>query len=462
LVLAGRAVTALASPAVALLASVAVASAQAGPAPPPKGPDAARPAAGGRPESPAKPKAGSTDRADFPFYPLQSYWLAAIGLPTATAPATDGARIFAAFTNGVLGALDGRTGTVIVSRQLPTKLAPVVDGPRVLVVGDGALEAVNTTDLAGVWKTPLPAQPPFAPVVRAGWAFLALDNGALMALRTDDGAVVWSTPLGAPAALPVVEGNVIYAATAGGMVQAVSVKDGAVAWSTGLEGDATALAAVEGHVFAATKGRWLYALDGRGRVRWRYRLQGTAIGLTVDEDRVVAVCLDQSVRAFKIGSGAQAWRRELSFRPAGGPVIAGRSILVTGFAPTLRLIDRETGANQGLYAVPLPPEPGGLVLETLAAGPLVHIGAAVFDDMVVLVTQHGWIHAARRGFDPPATPLTAMPSTPLPAPAPPPGYVEPPPAPTPTPDPAAPPATLPAPPPSADTPSRTPPAPPVR
>ena len=103
-------------------------------------------------------------------------------------------------------------------------------------------------------------------------------------------------------------------------LQALSVTDGTPVWRATLDGDATAMAAVAGHVFVATSGRWLYDLDaGRGRVRWRFRIQGAAIGLAVDEDRVVAVTLDQAVRAFKIGSGAQvvATGALPSGRPAG-------------------------------------------------------------------------------------------------------------------------------------------------
>ena len=166
--------------------------------------------------------------------------------------------------------------------------------------------------------------------------------------------------------------------------------------------------------------------------------------------------LDQSVRAFKIGSGAQAWRQELAFRPAGGPVIAGHSVLVTGYAPSMRVLDRKTGANQGLYAIPLQVDASGISLETLLAGPLVSPGATVFDDVVVLVTQHGLLHAARRAFDPPATPISVLPGTVVAAPEPPPGWV------APAEPPAAPTEKAPTPPVDGGTPPRTPPAPPAR
>lgn len=398
-----------------------------------------------------------------PFYPLQGTFSLNLEVAPAAAPAVGPAGVYMALGNGNVALYGRHDGAYKWAASHRARQGLVLDGDRLLVTTDDSLVALRAADGELAWKVPLPAPAAFAPVARGGWVFVALGTGALTALRADTGAAVWTVPYGPPSAVPAVEGDRIYAATTTGAVHAIAVDDGKPLWQTTLEGAATAVAAIEGHVFVATSGRWLYALDHRGQVRWRFRVQGPAIGLLVDEDRVVAVMLDQSVRAFKIGSGAQAWRQEISFRPAGGPVLIGGSVLVTGFSPSVRILDRRTGANQGTYAVPLPVAPGAITLETLASGPLVQPGPTYFDDIVVLVTQHGWIHAARRAFDPPAAPLTAMPTTPLPAPAPPPGYVEPPAAaPTPTPDPAAPPATPPTTAPSAGTPSRRPPTPPAR
>jgi outer membrane protein assembly factor BamB len=401
---------------------------------------AAQPVAAPRPA--ARGKAVGGERGAFPFFPLQPVWTQVIGIRPTAPGAIDAGRLFLPFANGDLAVLDIGTGAFLFSKALATRLAPVVDESRLLVAGDQALEAVRTSDLSPVWRRPLAAAPAFAPVARGGWVFVPLANGAITGLRADTGATVWTTPVGVATAPPVVEGDRLYAAAVGGALYALAVTDGKAAWQATLEGDPTAMAAVADHVFVATSGRWLYALDaGRGRVRWRFRIQGAAIGLAVDEDRVVAVTLDQTVRAFKIGSGAQAWRHELSFRPAGGPVITGASVLVTGFAPTVRVIDRRTGDSQGLYSVPLP-DAGGISLETLSAGPVLAERATHFDDTLVLVTQHGLVHGARRLFDPPASPVTVLPGTPVPVPAPPPGMpAEPAPsaAPAPTaPDPSAP------------------------
>ncbi len=416
--------------------------------------------------SPAPP---ALDRTVFPFFPLQSAWLADNGVAPGPGVGIGDGGVYVGFTNGDMGAYDILTGQLRWSRHISATRPVAVDGSRLFVIGDKVVDALRTGDATAEWRTPLPAAAVTGPVVRGGWLLAGLDDGRVTALRADTGAAVWTVALGTPAPVsPVVEGDRFYAATTGAGLHARTIDTGAPLWQVALDGDVTALAAVEGHVFAATAGRWLYALDAaRGRVSWRFRIQGAAIGLTVDDDRVIAVMLDQSVRAFKIGSGAQVWRQELSFRPAGGPVVTGQSVLVTGFGPSVRVIDRKTGANQGTYAIPLPVDASGLSLETLSAGPLVATGATLFDDVVVLVTQHGLLNGARRAFGPPASPITVMPGTVLAVPAPPPGMpdADPPPA-----DPAGAPATpppaspppAPAPPPSGDTPPRTPPAPPVR
>jgi outer membrane protein assembly factor BamB len=405
-----------------------------------------------------RPAAGAQlplDRQAFPFFPLQPAWTTDTGASPSAPSATDGVRVYVP-SGSELKVFALATGAALYSKPYATTLAPVAADGRVLVTGDKIIDALKADDCSPLWQALLAAPAAFAPVARGGWVFVASTDGAVAGLRADTGAAVWRTAIGQPVAAPVVEGDRLYAAAAGGALQALSVTDGAAVWRVTLDSDATAMAAVAGHVFVATSGRWLYDIDaGRGRERWRFRVQGAAIGLAVDEDRVVAVTHDQAVRAFKIGSGAQAWRQPLSFRPAGGPAITGSSVLITGFAPTIRVLDRKTGESQGLYQVPLPADAGSLSLETLSAGPVVAPRATIFEDLVVLVTQHGVLHAARRLFDPPASVITVLPGTPVTVPAPPPGMPA-------APAPSATPAPATTPPAAPGTPTHTPPASPDR
>jgi outer membrane protein assembly factor BamB len=465
-------VVCLLSTAPATTAAQSPAPVQGEPAPaqqPAAPPSQAKPPKAARPAGPRLPKGATAgDRAELPFFPLRSLWSADTELAPTAAAATSAGSLIVPFSSGNVEFFDLTNSRRQFRVECRTSLPLVVDGQVVLATTEDAVVAFRTADATTAWTAPLPAPAAFAPVTAGGWAFVALKNGSIVALRTDTGATVWTiTPGGSLVAPLVVEGDRFYAAT-GAAVQALAVRDGQPMWKAPLDADVTAVTAVEGHVFAATAGRWLVALDARkGEMRWRYRIGGAAIGLAVDEDRVVAVMLDQSVRAFKIGSGAQAWRQELSFRPTTGPIIAGRSVLVAGFAPGVRVLDRRTGANTGSYAVPVPAA-GSIPLETLSALAVVH-GAGPFDDGVAFVTQHGLMHVARRTFDQFDSPITAWPGIVVAAPQPPPGWEEPPtppePSPAKAPQAAPAPPTAPTPPaatPPAGTPPRTPPAPPAR
>jgi outer membrane protein assembly factor BamB len=399
-----------------------------------------------------------------PFFPLRGVWSSDLGLAPSGGAATTAMSLIVPFSNGTIQFFDITSSSRQFSVPFQTSLPLVVDGRYVFATTDDSVTAFDAGDASAKWTAPLPGPPAFAPVAAGGWAFVALKNGSIVALRTDSGKAVWTVTPGGAVGIPLaIEGDRFYAAT-GAIVQALAVQDGQPLWKATLDADVTAVAAVEGHVFAATAGRWLVALDARkGEVRWRYRIGGAAIGLAVDEDRVIAVMLDQSVRAFKIGSGAQAWRQELSFRPTTGPIVAGRGVLVAGFAPAVRVLDRRTGANAGLYSVPIPAA-GAIPLETLSALAVVR-GAGPFDDGVAFVTQHGLMHVARRTFDELDSPITAWPGTAVAPPQPPPGWVEPPPAPADAkPADAKPEETKPAPSPAppAGTPPSTPPKPPAR
>jgi hypothetical protein len=56
----------------------------------------------------------------------------------------------------------------------------------------------------------------------------------------------------------------------------------------------------------------------------------------------------------------------------------------------------------------------------LVAPPHVRPGPTIFDDLMVVLTQRGLLHGARRQLTPPVSPLTVLPGASMPAPAAPP------------------------------------------
>ena len=341
--------------------------------------------------------APALDRREFPFFPLQAAWSLDLELAASVAPTIGPSCVFIAFANGNIGCYNLINGRGLWAVTLRAVQGLVLDDPRLLVTTDGAVEALHAADgtrhgghrcprrprtrrsraVDGPSsRLPTAASPPCAATRRGR---VDACRSAPSPSRRSSRAIActrgWPTVCCTPARSP----------------------PGPRSGRRGSTAPSRPWPRSRGTSSSPRPTAGCYALDGRdGKIRWRYRIGASAIGLAVDEDRVIAVMLDQSVRAFKIGGGAQAWRYPLSFRPAAGPIVVGASVLVTGYAPTIRILHRRTGADQGLYAMPLAVAPGGVTLETLATGPLIRLGPTLFDDQAVLLTQHGFLHGARR------------------------------------------------------------------
>ena len=232
---------------------------------------------------------------------------------------------------------------------------------------------------------------------RGGWAFVrARRRQHRRPADATPAKPVWTvTPGGAVGAPLVVEGDRLYAATRRSGPGARASPTAQAALAGDARRDVTALTAVEGHVFAATAGRWLVALDARkGEVRWRYRIGGAAIGLAVDEDRV-----DRG-DARPVGAGLQDRQRRPGVarrscrsgrrRARSSPAAASSS---PASRRRMRVLDRRTGADVGLYTVPMPAGRPSRSRRS-PSGPVRLAGRDPFDD--VGRADHAARAAARR------------------------------------------------------------------
>ena len=119
-----------------------------------------------------------------------------------------------------------------------------------------------------------------------------------------------------------------------------------------LGGSPNDILALDERLYAGAKDNFFYCLMAKdGRVAWRWRTGGDAIGLPVsDEDRVYFVSLDNVLRALDLKSGVQHWMRPLALRPAWGPVRAGSTIIVAGQTTSLPAFDMKDGKPAGELA----------------------------------------------------------------------------------------------------------------
>jgi PQQ-like domain len=383
------------------------------------------------------------------FFPLGAAWTLELGEAPSAPAAFEGTRGFVPLQSGQIVGIDLTAGVVSWTIAGTTRTGLVADGGRIFVVGDGEIEALDGKDGRSLWRVPLAGKVTPRPAAKAGWLIVGLDSGDVTALSAETGKAVWTVPIGGPLTHePRIEGDRVYLGSPTRGLLACEVTTGRVLWERPVDGAVSAVLATPGAIYVGSAGRWFYKLEEKsGRVAWRWRVAGEPIGIAYDDKVVVTLMLDHTIRAFKDANGAQAWREALQYRPFAGPIPAPAQWLVAGHGAIVRAYNRRDGGRAGGYTVPPAPSSDGgpEQIDTLAVAPYVRVTDSIFDDVLVLVTQRGVVHAARRQLTPALTPLTAPPAPALPAPSPPPGYVPPPPT-APTPPAATPPTGTPTPP----------------
>jgi outer membrane protein assembly factor BamB len=358
--------------------------------------------------------------AEPPLLPLGTAWTTPLAAAPAATPAIDESQLYVPLETGELAALSFQTGEARWQTRLPTRHAPVAAEGRVIAADESSLEAVRAADGTALWKTPLDAAPVRGLQYRAGWVFVFLASNHLEAYAAETGQRVWRIALNAASTTPlVIEGDRLFLGVAGEGVVALDVVSGERRWQVPLDGDVTAIGVRGDRLFAGTKARRLHAVDARsGRGRWQWRIGGEVVGLDVQPEEVVALMLDQSMRAFKTGDGAQTWREPITYRPFAGPLRSGSDLVVAGYGPSIRLYAASDGKLRGNYGIPPAAGiQGDPTFEALVAAPLIYDPPGFVNDLVILVTQRGTVHAAKRQLMPPLTPVSVVPGFRLPPPA---------------------------------------------
>jgi outer membrane protein assembly factor BamB len=363
----------------------------------------------------SQPAAVSAESEPLPVFPLVSAWSVSLDASPVAPPVFDRESAYFALETGDLVAVSIPHGSIRFRVKQPTKRSVAADGGRLFAAAERMLVAIDHRAGAPLWQVPLPDDASAAPTAKAGWVVVPLESGELLAFRGPDGQRVWTAALGAPVRLtPLINGDRVLV-VAGLSVKALDVTTGKTVWDRTLNGETTSIALGPERIFAGTNARWLFALDERsGAVKWKWRIGGDVIGMATDEDVVYVLMLDSTIRAFKMGSGAQQWREPLPYRPYGGPVRVNETLLVVGLAPTIRSYATKDGAPGPAFQVPLPEAtPGAAALEALAGPPHFHAGASFTDDLLVVYTQRGNVNAARRQLAPAPQPLTVLPGAPI-------------------------------------------------
>ncbi len=272
----------------------------------------------------------------------------------AGATADDGI-VYVPGTDGVLHALDGKTGEPRWKYPAGEALAtmPVLAGELVLVASQSdTLFAVKRVsgELAWLYRRDPPTgftiHRVSAPTVRGETAWVGFSDGTLVSLDLTDGGVKWDKSL----------------APGGGQF---------------LDVDTAPALDEAGRVYAASYSGGLYALDAEtGDVVWNSVAQGIT-SLLVHGDVVVATG-DDRLDAYLGATGRLLWSRTLQER-AGFESVLVKGMLLVPIQRSLLFVNPRTGQPRMAW------DPG----EGISAAPRV-VGAKVY-----VLSNNGYLYALR-------------------------------------------------------------------
>jgi outer membrane protein assembly factor BamB len=272
------------------------------------------------------------------------------GPPTfVTAPVYHRGRIYLAYLNGDLVALDAATGKPDWKRNLHAHLesSPLAVGDS-LYLGDDKtnLLALRASDGRTRWQFNSPGAIKASPSYHDGRVYVADYQAAMFCVDAGSGKLLWRTntskvqPFGDGGfySSPAVAFGHVYAARDDGTVYSFDEKSGRVAWffqTNNFIYGSPAVAHVPGtppSVYIGSYDEHFYALDASsGKQRWRFDVGGAVPGTGVVIGHTVYTSSFKTREA--IGIDVRTHRKTFSLPQAGyTPVISdGRRLFVIGY-----------------------------------------------------------------------------------------------------------------------------------
>ena len=219
------------------------------------------------------------------------------GTPTdVTAPVYHEGKVFFAFVDGTLVAVDAKTGKEVWTRKIAGHLesSPMAVGGALYLGTDKTnVVALRTADGKLLWQFNSPGPIRASPSYHDGRLYIADYESGMFCLDARDGRPIWRTntskvaPFGEGGfySSPAVAFGRVYAARDDGVVYAFDQRTGRVEWTFPTNNfiyGSPAVAQVPGtppSVYIGSYNEHFYALDARsGKQRWRYDVGGPVPG----------------------------------------------------------------------------------------------------------------------------------------------------------------------------------------
>jgi outer membrane protein assembly factor BamB len=272
------------------------------------------------------------------------------GTPTdVTAPVYHQGKVFFAYVDGDLVAVDAESGERVWKRKLGGHLesSPMAVGGTLYLGTDTTnVVAVRADDGKPLWQFNSPAAIKASPSFHDGRLYVADYQSAMFCLDAEDGSLLWRTntsrvaPYGKGGfySSPAVAFGRVYAARDDGTVYAFDERTGKVEWTFPTNDfvyGSPAVARVPGtppSVYIGSYDEHFYALDARtGAQRWRYDVGGPVPGTATVIGHTVYTSSFKTREA--IGIDVRTHRRTFEMDQAGyTPMVSdGRRLYLIGY-----------------------------------------------------------------------------------------------------------------------------------
>ncbi len=272
------------------------------------------------------------------------------GKPTdVTSPVYHEGKIFFAYVNGNLVAVDAKSGREIWTRKLVGHLesSPMAVGGTLYLGTDKTnVVAVRASDGKVLWQFNSPGAIKASPSFHDGRVFVADYESAMFCLDAKDGKLLWRTntsrvpPFGEGGfySSPAIAFGRVYAARDDGTIYAFDERTGKVDWTFPTDNfvyGSPAVAKVPGtppSVYIGSYDEHFYALDARsGKQRWRYDVGGPVPGTATVIGHTVYTSSFKTRKA--IGIDVRTHRKTFQLDQAGyTPMVSdGRRLYLIGY-----------------------------------------------------------------------------------------------------------------------------------